>query len=62
MLFYVGKLTVISIFLRLEWEIYKYIYIYISVYVYVRIYLSILMFTGKFLFSKVVAVFMKWIR
>ena len=41
---------------------YIYIYIYISVCVYVRIYLSILMFTGKFLFSKVVVFFMKWIR
>ena len=39
-----------------------YIYIYISVCVYVRIYLSILMFTDKFLFSKIVAFFMKWIR
>ena len=38
------------------------IYIYISVCVYVCIYLSILMFTGKFLFSKVVVFFMKWIR
>lgn len=36
--------------------------IYISVCVYVRIYLSILMFTDKFLFSKIVAFFMKWIR